>query len=139
MCADFSDSSNIKKLTFTAPWDFEWSMLSATTGSYAKVFNDKSFSDRFGERSNPWYIILMKQDWFLKRVKDRWTELRTAKGKKKSAVDQVISDERALLAKYKTDLSKPIPYEDNGTVASAEALMKWLEKRIAWMDKEYLN
>ncbi|MCR5331264.1 MAG: CotH kinase family protein [Lachnospiraceae bacterium] len=139
MCADFSDSSNIKKLTFTAPWDFEWSMLSATTGSYAKVFNDESFSDRFGERSNPWYIILMKQDWFLKRVKDRWTELRTAKGKKKSAVDQVISDERALLAKYKTDLSKPIPYEDNGTVASAEALMKWLEKRIAWMDKEYLN
>ena len=140
MCADFSDSDNIKKLTFTAPWDFEWSMMSSTSGSYCKVFNDKEFSDAFEERSNPWYIILMKQDWFVKRVRDRWTELRTPTGKNgKSVTDRIISEERALLKQYKSDLSKPIPYEDNGTVESAAALMDWLEKRMKWMDNEYLN
>lgn len=140
MCADFSDSDNIKKLTFTAPWDFEWSMMGSTSGSYCKVFNDKKFSDAFGERSNPWYIILMKQDWFVKRVRDRWTELRTPTGKNgKSVTDRIISEERALLKQYKSDLSKPIPYEDNGTVESAAALMDWLEKRMKWMDNEYLN
>ena len=135
MCADFSDKNNIKKLTFTCPWDFEWSMMGETTGSYARAFNSESFAKINGDRSNPWYVLLIKQDWFMNRVKQRWTALRTPKGKKNiSTVEKCINQEKSLLKKYKTDLSKG----GSGAYYSAEGLIKWVEKRIQWMDKEYL-
>ena len=136
MCADFSDPANIKKLTFTSPWDFEWSMMGATTGSYACEFNSPDFVKTYGERSNPWFVVLMKQEWFVNRVKDRWTELRTAKNKKKTnTIDKVIKEERSLLAQYKQDLSKT----GTGAYYDAEGLIKWVEKRVKWMDEHYLN
>ncbi|MCR5322686.1 MAG: CotH kinase family protein [Lachnospiraceae bacterium] len=136
MCADLSDTDNVKKLTFTCPWDFEWSMMGATTGSYARQFNEESFVMSFGERSNPWYVLLIKQDWFRKRVEKRWTALRTPKGKKNiSTIDKCISQERTLLKKYKTDFCKG----GSDGYYSAEALMKWIEKRVQWMDQEYLK
>lgn len=135
MCADFSDKNNIKKLTFTCPWDFEWSMMGETTGSYARTFNNASFAKVNGERSNPWYVVLIKQDWFMKRVKQRWTALRTPKGKKNiSTVEKCLNQERSILKKYKTDLCKG----GSGAYASAEGLLSWVEKRIKWMDQEYL-
>ncbi|MCR5685475.1 MAG: CotH kinase family protein [Lachnospiraceae bacterium] len=136
MCADFSDPANIKKLTFTCPWDFEWAMEGETTGSYAKVFNSKAFSSIYGERSNNWYILLLKQDWFKKRVCERWSELRMPKGKNRtSIIEKCIKQEKKLLKTYKTELTK----NGYGSVKAAENLLGWVEKRIKWMDGEYLK
>ena len=135
MYADFSDKDNIKKLTFTCPWDFEWSMMGSTTGSYAREFNDEKFAKTYGERSNPWFVLLIKQDWFREKVQKRWTALRTPKGKKKvSTVEKCIDHERSILKKYKKDLCKG----GSDAYYSAEGLLSWIEKRIKWMDKEYL-
>lgn len=136
MCADFSDKNNIKKLTFTCPWDFEWSLMGSTTGSYVRQFNDPSFVKTFGDRSNPWYTLLIKQDWFKEMVQKRWAALRKPKGKNKiSTIEKCIAQERALLKQYKADLCK----EGSGAYYSAEGTLNWIEQRIQWMDKEYLK
>ena len=142
MCVDFSENSTINKLTFTCPWDFEWSMMGDTTGSYAKVFNSASFAKTFGDRSNPWYVVLIKQDWFLNKVKERWTGLRTAaSGSKTSVIDNVLSEEEDLIKKYKTDLSKKSDLDEPGInhYSSAQSLINWVEKRLVRMDSEYLK
>ena len=44
MCVDFSEGSKFPKLTFTAPWDFEWTCSGSSTGSlFASAFRSSSF------------------------------------------------------------------------------------------------
>ena len=135
LCADFTDPEHVKKLTFTCPWDFEWAMESEAEGSYARVFNSDAFVSAYGERSNSWFILLMKQDWFKDRVRARWQELRTpSESGQPCATDKCLNEERALLETYRKDLSKT----GDSAYTAAENLISWVERRIRWMDGEYL-
>ncbi|MCR5684358.1 MAG: CotH kinase family protein [Lachnospiraceae bacterium] len=136
MCADFTDPAKKTKLTFTCPWDFEWAMESETEGSYAKVFNSDEFTEAYGERSNSWYILLMKQDWFMDKVCARWKELRTPGADGRACItDELINEEQRLLDRYSRDLKN----SDPGAYAGASSLIRWVERRIRWMDGEYLR
>lgn len=78
MCVDFSRDSSCRRLRFCAPWDFEWSCEGKPDdGFYAGVFNTEQFAKTYEDRSNPWFILLMSQEWFYKRVQRRWQELRS--------------------------------------------------------------
>ena len=131
MYADFSAESEDHRLTFTCPWDFEWAYEGSSSGKYAAVFNTESFVETFEERSNPWFILLIKQDWFKERVIRRWTELRTADEETGTdPISKCFEEERELLNKYNKDLAR----QGNNACKKAENLISWTEKRIKWLD-----
>ncbi|MCR5143582.1 MAG: CotH kinase family protein [Ruminococcus sp.] len=125
MCADFG-KEKFPKLQFTSPWDFNWAYNDSTSRYWAGAFCASSFVRRYGDRSNPWLILLAKQDWFHELCTEKWEA-------EKSNIRDVISYERSILKEYETDLNVKEPY---GT-GSAEGTLQWVDKRLNWMDETF--
>ena len=130
MYADFSAESTDQRLTFTCPWDFEWAYEGSALGVYAGAFNPDSFAEIYEERSNPWFVLLMKQDWFVERVRNRWEELRTIDEQGTDPISRCMQEEKELLQTYKNDLAR----QGSNACKKAEALISWTEKRLRWLD-----
>ena len=86
MSIDMSENGN-KKLTFEAPWDFDW----AITGDLSKVNNVFACnvnSDFFTATDcvNPWLMILCNEDWFWDKVEAKYQSFR------ESNIVQIISE-----------------------------------------------
>lgn len=129
MCVDFSKESKYPKLTFVCPWDYDWTCYDNAEGRYyAGAFNKQSFVDKYGDRSNPWFIILMKQEWFREMVKERWAELQ-----KEGALAAAIQYERDYIKEYKADLNR----KKKIATDTGNAILNWLEKRIKWLDSQW--
>ena len=59
---DFSESSLYKRLTFGAPWDFDWSSGNVNESPYTTSkgeYNSTNFN-----HMNPWFYMLSKTDFF---------------------------------------------------------------------------
>lgn len=131
MCVDFSENSECPKLTFTSPWDFNWAYYDDAEGRYyAGAFCDQSFADQYGDRSNPWFILMMTQDWFVDMVKEKWTEM-----KENDSLKNCIAEEKEMLEKYKKDLNKV----DEWATDCSYDLLYWIESRIYWLNDEWNN
>lgn len=130
MCVDFSAESKCPKLQFTSPWDFNWAYDGGVNRYYAAAFNAASFVRDKGDRSNPWFILLMKQDWFVELVKDKWTEMYND-----GTLRGCIKEETAILEKYDKDLNKSADY----ATACAFDLFKWINKRLDWLDMQFVK
>lgn len=128
MCVDFSKDSKFSKLKFTSPWDFNWAYNDSTEKYYAGAFTDKNFVAKNGDRSNPWFIILCKQDWFMATVKEKWTEMSQEK-----LLQGCIKTEREYLKEYDADLRKGEEWGPD----SAEDLFNWIENRIYWLNSQW--
>ena len=126
MCVDFSEGSKFPKLTFTAPWDFEWTCSGSSTGSlFACAYRSSSFISQYGDRSNPWFIILYKQSWFREIVKTRWAEIGGASG-----IAKCIAEENALIDQFARDMNR----RDSYTADAARANLRWIQNRANWLD-----
>lgn len=127
---DFSENSKVKKLKFTSPWDFNWAYGDDARGTYyAGAFCDEEFAAQYTDRSHPWFILFMKEDWFVEKVKARWSRLQA-----ENILRGCIEEERAYLDKYEKDLT----VSKSNVVNGARSVLKWLEKRIDWLDEEWL-
>lgn len=126
MCVDFSENSAVKKLTFTSPWDFNWAYNDSPARYWAGAFCEQSFANSKGDRTNPWFVILIKQDWFKALADEKWASC-------KEDIAKCIDDEKAVLELYKDDLNI------EWGVDSAAQLFKWIEARIRWMDKKFIT
>ena len=130
MCVDFAEEGKYKKLTFLCPWDYNWTCFEDAKGRYyAAAFNKADFINRFGDRSNPWFILLMKEDWFQQKVKEKWTALQ-----KENLLAAVLKEERNILKEYKADLNRQSSIE----TGTANAVLNWIENRIQWLDEEWM-
>ncbi len=130
MCVDFSENSKYPRLTFTSPWDFNWAYYDSPDGKYyAGAFCDQSFADENGDRSNPWFILLMRQDWFVDMVREKWTEMKNA-----GVLMKCISEETEILETYKDDLNKT----DEWATDCSYQLIDWILSRIDWLDEQWL-
>ncbi len=130
MAVDFSGQSSFKKLTFTAPWDFNWAYSDASTGRYyAGAFNDMKFVNQYGDRTNPWFVLLMGTDWFTELVKEKWTEL-SNEGK----INNVIRLCNLTIKKYWDEftIERLGVYPESG-----ESLVKWVTERVNWLDTQW--
>ena len=126
MCVDFSEGSKFPKLTFTAPWDFEWTCSGSSTGSlFACAYRSSSFISQYGDRSNPWFIILYKQSWFREIVKTRWAEIGGPNG-----IAKCIAEENALIDQFARDMNR----RDSYTADAARANLRWIQNRANWLD-----
>lgn len=78
MAVDFSEKSKYEKLTFLCPWDFEWGYFGAGTfpnkqyALFAAAFDNMFYEPNGDDRSNPWFILLIKEEWFREMVCEKW-------------------------------------------------------------------
>lgn len=150
MTADFGETGD-KKLTFTAPWDFDSAMgnkdrCADSTGLYAaNVVPDVNGEY---ETINPWLAVLMYEEWFTDIIRENWTEAYNS-GIFTSACDMIKADTAEYTAAFnrnytrwnnilkndafKMELSKKAKKCRSHSDCS-EYLYDWLTKRI-----DYLN
>ena len=132
MAVDFSGKSSFDRLTFTAPWDFNWAYSDASTGKYyAGAFNDMSFVSQYGDRTNPWFVLLMSTDWFTGLVKEKWTEMNS-----ENKINSVI---KLCSSTIKTYWDEFTVEKFNSYPQSAESLVKWVKERVNWLNTQWLN
>ncbi len=130
MCIDFSSESSCTKLQFTSPWDFNWAYEGEPAGQYyAAAFCSDDFVNDFGDRSNPWFILLMGEDWFVDMVREKWTSLHV-----EGALEACLQYEEEYLSTYEEDLI----LVDEYAVENAYNLLEWIRTRIEWLDTQWL-
>jgi len=125
MAVDFSEESTMKKLTFTAPWDFNWAYNDNPSRKYFAC----TFQPIVGEqdRSNPWYITAMKADWFSDMVKEKWAELYS-----EGTLTRTVEEVREGVEGLRTDLG-----DEEWKIDSANDICKFVEGRIRWLQKQW--
>ena len=127
IAVDFTEDSKYKKLTFLAPWDFNWAYEGSANGGYYASTFQKPQHDGI-DRSNPWYITAMKADWFQSIVKEKWSML-SESGALKDTTMQVLKD----CSKLKNDLG-----DDAWKIDQAKNIVNFVNGRIKWLDKQWL-
>ncbi len=124
---DFSENSIYPVLTCVAPWDFSWAYgdysSDADGGLYAAKFKDDYFVNNWGDRSNPWLILLYSADWFQELVKEKWQE-------RYSYILEALDEVTETVETYSDDFDK----DGKSRTSSALATIRWTRKRV-----EYLN
>ena len=127
MAVDFSADSRYPRMTFLAPWDSSWAYEGSPSGwYYAGTFQVIQYGE---DRSNPWYIVAMKADWFREIVRAKWAEL-SRSGALKETTARVLADCRAL----ESDLG-----EDAGKIDKAVGIVDFVNARIDWLDEQWLE
>ncbi len=125
MAVDFSKDSSMKKLTFTAPWDFNW----AYNDNPSRKFFACTFQPIVGEqdRSNPWYITAMKAEWFSDIVKEKWAQLYS-----EGTLTAAVSEVRQGVEGLRNDLG-----DEWWKIDSANDICNFVDKRIEWLNKQW--
>ncbi|MBQ4381398.1 MAG: CotH kinase family protein [Oscillospiraceae bacterium] len=124
---DFTDPE--PRLRCTAPWDFNWTCMGPATDSlYVPYFQPQSFVDSYGDRSNPWFLVLCTTDWFRKAVARRWEELGGLEG-----ITEIVNEEKALFDAVK----KEVKSVDQRLSTGSGGAFSWLGRRLPYLDKEF--
>ena len=71
---DMSDSGN-KKLTFQAPWDFDWCFGNSVQNIEKLYLGNYLEEEPNHEKSNPWLLLVSNSQWFWKMLQDKWNEI----------------------------------------------------------------
>ena len=154
MTADFGETGD-KKLTFTAPWDFDSAMgnkdrCADSTGLYAANI----VPDVNGEYEtiNPWLAVLMYEEWFTDIIRENWTEAYNS-GLFTGACDMIKADTAEYTAAFNRNYTRWNNIVENDIFEAelsensrkcrthsdaSEYLYNWLTKRIDYLN-EYWN
>lgn len=127
LSVDFSEYSIYPKLTFLAPWDFNWAYNDSPNEKYyAGAFQDIMHDGE--DRSNYWFTILMKADWFQIIVKEKWQLLENG-----SALTEVTAQVKSDLELLRNDLG-----ENQWSIDTANAMIvDFVNERIKWLDEQW--
>ena len=125
---DFGSISLYKTLTCVAPWDFDWAYADyhskADGGLYVAKFKDDYFVDNFGDRSNPWLILLYSADWFQELVKEKWAE-------RYPYIIETLEDVRNTVDTYSADFN----LSESGRSGRAKAIINWVSNRCEYLSE----
>lgn len=125
MAVDFGKDSIYPRLTFLAPWDFNWGYSeNPSDGYYACTF--QKFAEG-NDRSNTWFITAMKQEWFRDIVKERWQSL----GERK-AINQAVKYVLDSTAVLENDLG-----EEGWKTEKAAEICAYVLRRKRWLDGQW--
>lgn len=125
MAVDFGENSIYPRLTFLAPWDFNWGYSEdPSSGYYACTFQKPAVGS---DRSNVWFITAMKQEWFSDIVKEKWRSLRDCKAL--IGVTKAVKAHTAVLA---NDLG-----EESWRTDKAAEICTYVNCRIRWLDTQW--
>ena len=144
MFVDFSKTSKYPRLTFGAPWDFDWSSGNVNESPYTTSQGEYN-STNFGHL-NPWFFMLSKTDFFQALVK-KYYKVFVNSGILTGAINQAnyeavaFKDEFAhnyekwqtlgtIIYKYTPDSVKSFKVHKD----AVDSLVNWLNKRKASID-----
>lgn len=120
---DFSEGAKYDKLTFLAPWDFNWAYYeNANSNYYAATW--QKLQDKW-DRSNTWFMVLMKADWFRARVIDKLNKLI-----EDETIEKEIKVVETEIEKFRND------YDNEGwKVDKGKELCQFVRNRIKFLTK----
>ena len=127
MAVDFGENSVYPRLTFLAPWDFNWGYSEDPSGGYYACTFQKPVMD--SDRSNTWFVTAMKQEWFADIVKAKWQTLSESKALINTLL--AVKEHTALLA---NDLG-----DDAWKTDKAAEICGYVVMRKKWLDKQWLT
>lgn len=124
LAVDFSASSKYPKLTWLAPWDFDWAYYyeDGTEGYFASTF--QPILDDGDDRSNIFFITLMQADWFRNIVSARWHDY-----EERQVFENTAMNIAAIAPGIRNDLG-----ERGWEVDCAILLAKYVVDRAKWLN-----
>ncbi len=126
MAIDFSDESKYERLTFLAPWDFNWAYSEETYGRYYAGAFQKPVHDMY-DRSNAWLTVIMQADWFREMLKDKWAEMGSG-AELNTTIVEVLKTAQGL----KNDLG-----DEYWKIDSAKGVVSFVKGRISWLNTQW--
>ncbi len=123
LAVDFSENSLYEKLTFTAPWDFNWTYIGDPDVEYEAVTYQLIRGDL--RRSNLWYIVAFKADWFKEIVKEKWRHLKPDIENTITRVEKECEALRGDLGGFTSKLDE------------AKDIFEFVKGRIKWLDGQW--
>lgn len=154
MSADFGADGN-KKLTFTAPWDFDSAMgnkdrCSDGTGYYAaNIVPDVNGGEYY--TVNPWLAVLMYEDWYFEIIKEKW-QAAYNEGVFERAIKAIEDDKNSFADAFERNYDKWNNIENNDSfrnelsygaasckthAEAADFLAQWLTNRVEFLNGEF--
>ena len=155
MSADFGADGN-KKLTFTAPWDFDSTLGNKSrcadgTGFYASnIVPDVNFQY---ETANPWLLVLAYEDWYREMIRTKWTKAYDS-GVFERAYEMIENDKTEYAEAFERNYDKWNNIVNNNSFAgelsskaaackthteAADYLREWLESRVEFLNSQWHN
>ena len=144
MFVDFSATSKYPRLTFGAPWDFDWSSGNVNESPYTTSQGEYN-STNFGHL-NPWFFLLSKTDFFKTMIK-KYYKVFIDSGILTGAINQANYEAVAFANEFAHNYEK---WQTLGTIIykytpdsvksykvhkdAVDALVNWLNKRKNSMD-----
>eukprot|EP00833_Pecoramyces_ruminatium_P014719 jgi/Orpsp1_1/1188751/evm.model.d7180000066961.1 len=111
-----------------SPWDFDYTYYDSPRRYWAGAFCESSYVESKGDRSNPWFILLAKEEWFHELASKKWESV-------SAAVRNQIPEEKNYLSDKWDDL---LQFNTN-TVTKVNKIHNWLTKRLDWMDEAFVS
>ena len=140
----FDASVEGEKLHFGPIWDFD--LTGGNTDNGADLYEGLWAGVSEGGTDNPWFIQLMKQEWFRALVQERWNQV---KGETVKIPDTIISKAKANFNSFDRNFEKWPTFGDwiNQQPPAIRVLKsytehylyyaRWMQSRIAWLDDYY--
>lgn len=126
MAVDFSQSSQYKRLTFCAPWDFNWAYSEETHGRYYAGAFQEPVHDMY-ERSNVWLTVIMKADWFREMLSEKWDELGDG-----AAISDTVNEVIKTAQTLANDLG-----DESWRIDSAKDVGRFVKGRASWLSTQW--
>ena len=144
MFVDFSETSKYPRLTFGAPWDFDWSSGNVNESPYTTSQGQYN-STNFGHL-NPWFYMLSKTDFFKDMIK-KYYKVFIDSGILTGAINQANYEAVAFKEEFAANYEK---WQTLGTIIykytpdsvkafkvhkdAVDFLVNWLNERKASID-----
>lgn len=126
MAVDFSDSSQYERLTFCAPWDFNWAYSEETHGRYYAGAFQEPVHDMY-ERSNVWLTVIMKAGWFREMLSEKWDELGDG-----AAINTTVNEVLKTAMTLENDLAG-----ESWRIDSAKDVGRFVKGRASWLATQW--
>lgn len=150
MFVDFSKDSKFNKLTFGAPWDFDWSGGNpGTMFNYNYGTSNGNYNSLFTDHMNPWLFLLSKLNNFDSLIKEYWNLLVES-----DVFVNAINQVNDIAITYKNDFNKNFQkwdvlgtsqhvyhnydaYSVTSHLDAAKKFSSWLKDRVDYLDSKW--
>ena len=145
MFVDFSSTGVYKRLTFGAPWDFDWSSGNVNDNYVAK--SDGEYCSNNQGNYNPWFFMFSKTDFFRSMMKKYYSVFKNS-----NILEGAINQANYFASAYQSDYAKNYSkWKNLGTIVpkytpnvakqwtkhqdAVDYFTDWLTKRKTALDK----
>lgn len=127
-CVDFSADSKYPRLTVQSPWDYNWGYQEdPDSGFYATTWQTV-WTDHW-DRSNIWFIVMMKAEWFRNGVFARW---------KTVSADSALSETLDAASEY-IETARNDEGANSWRVDCGQDVINFVRKRMTFLDRNFCD